>query len=131
MIGKKVWCGQWKKTGLPLKCPESLSWCAHISLSHRMMGGEVKRAQLETTAKDSRFLQISMPFGKEEGSAILMRKAAFGLVLIMQSAECLLSSFVLIGADCPHATWQEWLLGQVSFPSPLQPVTSLPKECLI
>lgn len=96
-----------------------------------MMGREVKRAQLETTAKDSKFLQISTPFGKEEGSAILMRKAAFGLGLIVQGAERLHSSFALIGADCPHATWQAWLLGQFSFPSPTQPVTSLPKECLI
>lgn len=52
-----------------------------------MVGREVKRAQLETTAKDSKFLKISVPFGKEEGSAILMRRAAFGLGLIMRGAE--------------------------------------------
>lgn len=96
-----------------------------------MVGREVKRAQLETTAKDSKFLKIRVPFGKEEGSAILMGKAAFGWGLIMQGAECLQSSFTLIGTDCAHATWQAWLLGQFSFPSPPQPVTSLPKECLI
>lgn len=103
----------------------------HVSLAHQMMGREVRRAQLETTAKDSKFLQINVSFGKEEGSAILMRKAAFILGLIMQGAECLQSSFLLMGTDCPQATWQAWLLGQFSFPSPLQPVTSLPKECLI
>lgn len=96
-----------------------------------MMGREVKRAQLETTAKDSKPLQISLPFGKEEGSAIAMRKAAFGLGLMMQGAESLQSSFTLIGTGCPHATWQARLLGQFSFPSPPQPVTSLPQEFLI
>lgn len=69
-----------------------------------MMGREVKRAQLETTAKDNKFLQINLPFGKEEGSAILMRKAAFILGLIRQGAECLQSSFMLMGSDCPQAT---------------------------
>lgn len=96
-----------------------------------MLGREVKRGQLETTAEDSKFLQIEVPFGKEEGSAILMRNTAFILGLIMQGAECLQSSFMLMGTDCPQATWQAWLLGQFSFPSPLQSVTSLPKECLM
>jgi len=96
-----------------------------------MMGREFKRAQLETTSKDSKFLQINMPFGKKAGSAILMRKAAFILGLITQGAECLQSSCVLMGTDCPQTTWQAWLLGQFSFPSPPQSVTSLPKECLI
>lgn len=71
-----------------------------------------------------------MPFGREEGSAILMRKVALTLGLIMQGAECLQSSFMWMGTDNPPAIWQAWMLGQFSFPSPLQAVTSLPKACL-
>lgn len=54
--GKKHGVGNGSSHGLPLKCPEALSWCAHVLLSHQMIEREVKRAQLETTAEDSKFL---------------------------------------------------------------------------
>lgn len=56
-LRSKRWCEQWKCIWAAFEASwSSCLVCVHVLLFHQMMGRKVKRAQLETTARNSKIL---------------------------------------------------------------------------